>query len=705
MSFDLQPRLGACGAAWLLVALSAAGVARADEGMWLPERFPVERFERAHGFRPDAALLERLRSATVKFTGGGSGAFVSREGLLLTAQHVVSECLGALATADFDPAESGFVATARERELACPAAEALVLVGVERVSERVRAAAAGIAAPAEALAARRRAAAAIERDCAATGLRCDVVELDSGVEHDLYRYRRLTDLRLVFVPERRLALFGGDADNFEYPRYWFDFALLRAYDDDGRPLSPESYVPLSRRGVAAGESVFVAASPGKTDRGAPLARLEWLRDGLYPTLLADLSNQRMALVAFQPTQALGAIARERDLFQVENSIKAVSGFLSGLLDDERMERLAAAEAKLRAAVATVGAVAAEPGGVGGFDPWAASEAAVASARALYPRLLAVENRLGYSSGRLAWSARALLRLAAERERPSGERLREYRDARLPALLAELESPFEVDREYEALRLGQALRAAAVQLGPIHPVTAALFADTTPEAVASAALAGTSLGDPAARRRLIDGGREAVEAADDPLIDLFRRFEPLARELRERWEMDVAALEASAVVRLDELRRAHGFGRPYPNGSWTLRLGYGVVAGYETGGRRLPELTRLGGMFERAAAHGDQPPFDLAPRLAAARARLDPELPVNFVSTVDIAIGSSGGPVVDRDGELVGVVFDGNLWLLPNRFDYDETRARTIAVDSRLVAATLAALYPAGALFEELFPQR
>jgi len=700
MSLHPKLRLRAHGAAWLFVALATAGgAARADEGMWLPDRFPFERFEAAHGFRPENALLERLRTATVKFTSGGSGTFVSKDGLLLTAQHVALACLEGLATADFDPAESGFVAAARDRELACPATEALVLVGVERVSERVRAAAAGIASPAAALAARRRTAAAIERECAASGLRCDVVELDSGVDHDLYRYRRLPDVRLVFAPERRLALFGGDADNFEFPRYWFDFALLRAYDDDGRPFAPESYLPLSRRGAAAGEVVFVAGNPGKTDRGAPVARLEWLRDGLYPTLLSELSGQRTALVAYVPTSGLGAAARERDLFMVENSIKAVSGFLSGLLDAERLGRLAAEEAKLRAAVA------AAPGGAGAVDPWATSEAAVDSARELYPRLLEVENRLGYSSGRLAWTARALLRLAAERERPSGERLREYRDAALPGLLAELESPLEVDRGYEAARLGHALRSVAVQLGPIHPLTAGLFADATPEAVAAAALEGTRLDDPAVRRRLIDGGRGAVGAPGDPLIELLGRFEPLARALRERWDMEVVATEASALVRLDELRRAHGLGRPYPNGSFTLRLGYGVVAGYEAGGRKLPEVTRLGGMFERAEAHGGAPPFDLAPRLAAARERLDPELPVNFASTVDIAIGSSGGPIVDRAGELVGVVFDGNLWLLPNRFAYDGARARTLAVDSRLIAATLAALYPGGALFEELYPQR
>jgi len=317
-------------------------------------------------------------------------------------------------------------------------------------------------------------------------------------------------------------------------------------------------------------------------------------------------------------------------------------------------------------------------------------------------MLVIEQGLG-SAGRLAWTARTLLRLATESERPSGERLREYRDAALPGLLAELEAPVEVDPRYEAQRLGHALRTAAVQLGPIHLVTAGLFADTTPEAVATAAVADTRLGDPAFRRRLLEGGREAVDASDDPLLDLVRRFEPLARELRRRWESEVTAPEASSAMRLDQLRRELGRERPYPNGSWTLRIGYGRVAGYEAGGRQLAAVTRLGGMFERAALHGGAPPFDLAPRLAAARERLDPDLPVDFATTHDIAVGSSGGPIVTRDGELVGVVFDGNLWLLPNRFAYSDERARTIAVDARLIAATLVALYPGGALYEELFP--
>lgn len=698
MSRVSTPALGALGAAWLVVGLlgSAVGVG-ADEGMWLPDRFPFDRFERSFGFRPDPDLLDRLRAATVKFTGGGSGAFVSNEGLILTAQHVAATCLEELATASFDPAENGFLAAARSDEIACPAVEALALVGIERVSDRVRAAAAEAATPADALAARRRAAAAIERECAeATGLRCDVVELDSGAEHDLYRYRRLTDLRLVFVPERRLALFGGDADNFEYPRYWFDFALLRAYGDDGRPVAPERLLPLARRGVAAGELLFVAGHPGATARGATTAQLEWLRDGLYPTLLQQLSGERATLLAFEPAPGPGAAARQRDLFAVENSIKAVSGYLSGLLDERRMAALAAEETKLR------DAFAAAPGRPAGVDPWAESARAVAAARSIYPRSLAIEKGLGYS-GRLGWTARTLLRLATERERPSGERLREFRDAALPALLAELEAAVEIDPRYEAHRLGQALRVAAVQLGPIHPVTVGLFADATPEAVATAAIAGTRLGDPAYRRRLLDGGREAVDASDDPLLDLFRRFEPLARELRTRWDREVAAPEASAAIRLDQLRRELGLDRPYPNGSWTLRIGYGRVAGYEAGGRQLPSITRLGGMFERSARHGGAPPFDLAPRLAAARERLDPELPVDFATTHDIAVGSSGGPIVTRDGELVGVVFDGNLWLLPNRFAYSDERARTIAVDARLIAVTLVALYPGGALYDEIFP--
>ncbi len=688
--------------ALLAVAVGLAAVAtpvEADEGLWLPDHFPFERFERAYGFRPSAELLERLRTTTVRFSSGGTGAFVSRDGLVLTAQHVAAACLHDLSTADFDPVETGFLATGRSEELSCPAGEAWVLLSIERVSARVDAATAAAGSPAEAAAARRRAVAAIERECAeTTDLRCDVVELDAGAEHDLYRYRRITDLRLVFVPERRLALFGGDADNFEFPRYWFDFAFLRAYGDDGKSFVPESFLPLSRRGAAEGEVLFVTGHPGMTTRGSTVAQLEWLRDGVYPLLLRELGENRASLLAFEPRAGAAASALRQDLFAVDNSIKAVSGFLSGLLDEELMARLVAAERELRRAYAAASARAP------GDDPWTQVELALATARQIYPRWLAVDRSLGYA-GHLAWYARTLVRLAVERDKPGGERLREYRDAALPVLLAELEAPVAIEPAYEAHRLGHALRGVLVQLGPIHPATVELFAESTPEALAAAAIAGTQLGDPAFRRRLLDGGRQAIEATNDPLIQLFRRFEPLARALRERWEREVSAVEASAEERLAALRHELGIERPYPNGSSTLRIGYGVVAGYEAGGRRVPATSLLGGMFDRAALHGDAAPYELAPRLVAARARLDPGLPLNFASTHDIATGSSGGPLVNRAGELVGVVFDGNLWLLPGRFAYSDERARTISVDVRAIVATLVALYPADALLDELFAER
>lgn len=688
-----------CARAFALAALALVGAAlpaAADEGMWLPDRFPFERFEAAHGLRPSAELIDRLRAATLKMRGGGTGAFVSAEGLVLTAQHVVSGCLSALARPGFDPAESGFLAAGRSDERRCPGAEALLLIDIERVGARVRAAAARAESAAAAAQARYAAMAAIEAECAAAAaVRCDVIELDSGAEHDLYRYRRLTDLRLVYAPERRLALFGGDADNFEYPRYWLDFALLRAYDEAGRPFAPAAHLPLARRGPRQGEVLLTAGHPGPTARRSTVAQLEWLRDGVYPLVLQGLAGTRATLATFAPTSVMGAARRERDLFNVDNSIKAISGYLAGLLDPERMAAVRSEEEVLRRAFAAAR-------GSGQADPWREIEAALARAREIHPRLLAVERGLG-AAGDLAGWGRALLRLAAERERPSGERLREYRDAALPGLLAELEAERAVDPAYEALRLGQALRVAAHQLGPIHPVVRGLFAERSPEQVAQRAVAGTRLADPAYRRALVAGGRAALVAEDDPLLDLLSRFEPEARALRERWERQVAAVEADAGARLVRLRRELGAGPDYPEGTWTLRLGFGIAAGYSEGGRELPFATRLEGLFERAAAHGGRPPFEPAPRLVAARARLDPLLPIDFASTLDIGMGSSGGPVVTGAGEVVGVVFDGNLWLLPNRFRYSQERARTIAVDSRAIAATLAEIDPAPALLAELFP--
>jgi hypothetical protein len=704
------PRRRASGPRRVLVAtlltLAAAPLAAA-EGMWPPDRFPFERFEREWGYRADPAVLERIRLGSLRVaSGGGSGAFVSRDGLVLTNQHVVAGCLRDLSTAERDLVREGFLAASRADELLCPAFEVHVLAETLDVTARVRGALAAGAPAAETAAAIRAATAAIEQECAAaagaaTGAdgaasrRCEVVSLYQGAEFDLYRYDRYTDVRVVFAPERRIATFGGDVDNFEYPRYAFDVAFLRVYRD-GRPLEPARHFRLSRRGPQEGDALLVAGHPAGSARRTTVAQLEWLRDVAYPHQLANLGHLRSRLVDYAARGPAAERAAALDIEWIDNSIKVYSGYLSGLLDPALVARRRADEAKLRAAVAADPALAAETG-----DPWGELAAAYDVYREFHARAQAVDKGLGGMAGMLAWYARALVRLADERERPNGERLREFREATLPSLLAELEAATPIDRDYEALRLGHALREAARQLGPLDPIVRALFADSTPEEVAAAAVAGTRLDDPAFRGALASGGRDAIAATDDPLIRLTLVWEKEARALRERAEREVEAVERSAGMRLADAHAAvAGRGAP-PDATWSLRVSWGSLRGYEDGGRRLDPSTRWAGLFARAGDKGGRPPFDLPASFAAARSRLDLGTPLDFVVDADILGGSSGSPVVDRRGELVGVVFDGNVWMLPNRFVYTDAKARAIAVDARAILEALDVVYGAKALVREL----
>ena len=678
-----------------LFALAAGGVG-ADEGMWPLNRFPAERFERAWGFRPDADLLDRLRGSAARLpVAGGSAAFVSPQGLLLTNQHVAEVCLMELSAPGRDLVRDGYVAVTRADELPCPGGEVHVLQSITPVTARVRGAAAPSAAPVAAAAAMKAEMAAIELECAAAaGDRCEVVALYQGGEYDLYRYRRYTDLRLVFAPEARFAQFGGDHDNFEYPRWAFDVALLRVYDD-GRPLRPERHLKLSQRGAAEGEPLLLAGHPGSTGRRATVAQLEWLRDVAYPAMLLSLGHLRSALLDYAARGGEAERFAGDDLKSVENSIKAISGFLSGLLDAGRMSAERAEEESIRAAVAADPELALRIG-----DPWREIEAALVSYRSFFSRIQVVEWGLG-GAGQLAKFARVLLRLARERERPSGERLREYRDAVLPTLLDRLGSQLPIDRDYEAFRLGHALRAAATLLGPLDPTVRRALGGREPEQVAAEALARTRLGDPAVRRALAAGGRAALEASDDPLLALMAVWEPAARALRERAEREMEAVERTAGPRLADAYFALRGKETYPDANFTLRVGYGPVAGYEEEGRRVEPFTRFGGLFERSAARSGRVPFDLPPALALARERLDAALPLDLAVELDFSGGSSGSALVDRRGELVGVLFDGNVWSLPNRFAYSAERARAVAVDSRAILEVLTRVYPAAHLAREL----
>ena len=690
-------------AAWIGVAVAVVGPrpARAAEGMWLLTAPPVDRIERETGIRLTGDWLRHLQGASVRFSSGGSGAFVSDTGLVLTNHHVGADAIAKLGDPMHDYLRDGFVAATPADELRCHDLELNVLVSIEDVTARVVAAVPADAPADEALAARRAVLAAIEQESlAATGLRSDVVTLWQGGGYHLHRFKRYTDVRLVFAPEQQIAFFGGDADNFEFPRYNLDVCLFRAYED-GRPARVEHHLAWAAAPVRQGDAVFVFGHPGHTDRGATVAELESLRDHRLPLDLRILHRLESLLGAYA---ARGPEERRQatpDLRGVENGRKARSGILASLLDPRVMEAKRRTEERQRTEI--------EPGLQGRVSPFTRIEAAQRRLDGIAERHRLLEGAAGFNS-EFFRNARVILRGAAERAKPNGERLREYRDSNRASLELQLFSDEPLEDALETVKLADSLTFLATSLGPDDPLVARVLDGLPPAERAARLVAGTELGrrPPAAarrdtRRELVAGGPGAIAAAHDPMLALAACVDEEARRLRALAE----AADEEKKQAHEEITRAR-FAREgtalYPDATFTLRLSYGIVTGGTQAGAAYPAVTTIAGLFARAAEKGETPPFDLPPRWREARTRLARDqafldTPLNFASTADIIGGNSGSPVVNAAGELVGVIFDGNIDSLILAVVYDE-RARAVAVAADAIRAALEQVYPEAVTLRE-----
>jgi len=693
--------------------LVAAG-ARADEGMWLFSHPPLARLERDHaaalgGKKISPEWLMHLQQASVRFNSGGSGSFVSADGLVLTNHHVGADSLQKLGTEQHNYYRDGFAAASQADELKCPDLELNVLVSIEDVTARVQAAVTAGMPAAEAFAARRKVMAEIEKESlAATGLRSDVVTLYQGGLYHLYRAKKYTDVRLVFAPEQQIAFFGGDADNFEFPRYNLDVCFFRAYEN-GKPARVPHHLTWSRQPIAAGDLVFVSGHPGHTDRADTLPELLAMRDRQIPFSLAMLNRLEVMLDAYsdegleERRQAMG------DLFGVQNGRKAREGILAGLLDPTFIARKRASEEKLRESVAKRAAGAAGASRPSPFDRIEQAEKEIAAV-ALRHNLL--ERAVGFNSQYFG-NARTLLRAVAEAAKPSGERLREFRDSNRESLELALFSDEPVYDAFEVVKLADSLTFLAMSLGPEDPLVQKVLSGKSPRERAAELVGGTGLAKrggadaerPDTRRGLYDGGQAAVDASTDPMLGLARIVDEESRSVRKIVET-AGEVKRQAHAEITQAVFASEGESVYPDATFTLRLAYGTVKGYEEAGRQVPAITTYADLFERAQSKGDAPPFDLPPRWEKLRLQLEGDdaflkTPFNFVSTADIIGGNSGSPVVNTAGELVGLIFDGNIQSLVLDIAYDDTQARAVSVNAAGILAALRTLYAADALVAEL----
>ena len=677
----------------LTALLAASPCLRADEGMWTFDNLPIKQMQAKYGFAPDQAWLDHARLASLRFPGG-SGSFISADGLVLTNHHVGRSHIQAVSTQAHDFVKEGFIAKTRAEEIKVPGLELFTLMSMENVTDRVNKAAAGLSEGA-ALKAREVELGRIQKETMdRTDLAAEPVTLYQGGEYWIYAYKKHTDIRLVMAPEQGIAFFGGDADNFTYPRHNLDFSMFRVYEND-QPYHPSHHLTVTRTGVKAGELTLVTGHPGSTARLETVAQMVASRDFLLPEALAAAEGLKAAFVAYGKTSPEHARQVGAQILGVENGLKARTGYLSGLRNPEAMARIEKAERDLKAKVAANPALQARVGG-----SWAAIEGALASQRALHKDAAYINTR---NSALLGFGL-TLVRLPVETAKPSPERLKEFSDANLAGEKRRLLVNRPYFPELEIATFTHGLEEAQRELGAGHPFVQAMLAGQTPAACAKAAVEGSKLSDPAVRKALLEGGKQAVLASKDPMIVLARKLDVFNRDIRAQVDAKVTSVLTEHGGRIARAR-FDAYGKSvYPDATFSMRLTYGPVASYPANGTHIQPFTTFGGLYDRAAGWGPEAEngaWSLPPRWQEKKGKLNLDTPFVFAHAVDIIGGNSGSPVLDRKGELIGLIFDGNIESLPGRYFYDGELNRGISVDARAIMEALEKVYENAPIVKEI----
>lgn len=676
----------------VFLSLASATAARGDEGMWTFDAFPAAKVSAAYGFAPDKRWLDRVQKASVRLDGGCSASVVSKDGLVLTNHHCVVDCVQKLSSARNDLVSGGFISASRKEEKICPGAEASILQSISDVTTRVKGATLNV--PAADVGAKRAAEiAAIESEACGDDARkrCEVVNRYRGGQYKLYTYRRFQDVRLAFAPELQAGFFGGDPDNFNFPRYAFDMALVRLYED-GKPARFSNPLKFETAGPAEGDLVFVSGHPGGTSRLLTVSQLEFERDQFLPWRIEYLAQLRGSLLT-QGTKGEEEARQVADaLFGVENSVKAFKGRRGALVEPAFFGVKVAEEKRLRDALAADPALRSAHG-----DPFADIDGIVAKQRALFLPYQMLEVRFGAGSVLLD-DARTLFRAATERAKPAGDRLEEFAPAKLTSTEQALTAEAAVNPSLEELQVEFWLTKTREILGPDHPAVKAMFGARSARQIAADIVLNSRLDDPSVRKRLWDNPQEAMNS-NDPAIALVRLVDGFAREARSTYRRDVSGPISVASSRIAAIRFAVLGDAVYPDATFTLRLSYGAVKGWNDPSLGpVAPFTQVGGLWERATGAA---PFDLAPRWQAAKSKLDPTVMMNLVTTNDIIGGNSGSPLLNKEGRIVGLVFDGNIHSLGGDYGFDPELNRTVAVASPVMIAGLRDVYGAQSLLEEL----
>ena len=672
-----------------------------DEGMWLFDNPPLKQLKEKYNFAPTNDWLEHLQKSSVRFNSGGSGSFVSPNGLCITNHHVGLDTLQKISSEKKNYVRDGFYAKSQQDEVKATDLELNVLMSIEDVTDRVKSAVQPSMSADDANKARGNAIAQIEKESREkTGLRSDVVTLYQGGQYHLYRYKRYDDVRLVFAPEEQIAFYGGDPDNFEYPRYDLDICIFRAYEN-GQPAKIDNYLKWNTKGPADGELTFVSGNPGRTDRALATSELAELRDDEVPYLVNMYYRRETFLHSWAARSFENKRRAERDTRSVENNRKRYDGYLAGLIDPDIWRAIEERQKKITDASGTTAL----------FDKIKQAQGATAKVLPIYNYFEQFRGRpeARYQAPRAFNStlfeyARRLLRHGDEMTKPNGERFPEFRDSYKESLELELFSSQPVYDDFEIVKLTDSLTDMTTSFGADDPLVRQVLAGKSPVDRATELVTGTKLKDLALRKQLYAGGASAVSAANDPIIELARLVDGPARETRKVYEAQ-DELKQQAYAEIAKERFALQGTSSYPDATFTLRLSYGTVRGYEERGKKIPALTKVAGLYQRGAEHNNQPPFDIPKRWLDRKSRLNPNTPFNFVSDADIIGGNSGSPVVNKNNEFVGIIFDGDIQSLVLDCIFSDKQARAVSVDSAAITEALRNVYDAQPLVDELLSAR
>jgi Peptidase S46 len=685
------------------LALCLASSIYADEGMWLFNSPPLKQLKEKYQFEPTAQWLEHLQKASVRFNSGGSGSFVSATGLVITNHHVGADALQKASSEQNNYLKTGFYAKTNADEIKCADLELNVLISIEDVTTRVNAAVKSGMSADDASKARGNAIAQIENESKEkTGLRSDIVTLYQGGAYHLYRYKRYDDVRIVFAPEQQMAFYGGDPDNFEYPRFDLDICIFRAYEN-GQPARIDSYLKWNSKGPSDGELTFVSGSPGRTDRQLTVDEMADRRDREVPNWLRMFNRREVMLIAWGQRTFENARRCRDDLFGDQNNRKRYDGYVAALLDPEIWSAIEAREKKLRDALSR------DPKLRSTLSAYDRIKKAQTELVKIAPRYDYLEQErpitVGYRGPRAFYGtlfkyARLLTRAVDERAKPNGERIPTFRDSAKESLELELFSTEPVYDDYEVLRLTDSLTDFAEKFGAGDPLVKQVLAGKSPRARAVELVSGTKLKDVAVRKDLYGKDAAALQDAHDPMLDAARMIDAPAREARKIQEAQ-EEIKQQAYAEIAKARFAVEGTSNYPDATFTLRLSYGTVRGYQEDGKQIPAFTNFEGLYQRSAEHENQPPFDLPQRWIDKKASLNLSTQFNFVSDADIIGGNSGSPVVNKANEFVGIIFDGNIQSLVLDCIFSDKQARAVSVDSAAISEALRKVYDAQPLANEL----